>query len=175
MKARTRTYEVEIDGSSRVVRIDDHGPHQDGLGRIYRIWIGDGEPLEVVGEQLGSGDWSLISEGRSWEAGVSATEAGYEVDILGTRHELSVVDPMRKALRLAGSDGGSVIKSQMPGRVIRLLVEKGQAVEKGTPLLILEAMKMENEIKAPRSGEVKRIAVREGDLIESRALLVELA
>jgi biotin carboxyl carrier protein len=174
MKIRSRVYEVELEGNSIEVRIEDQGSHQDGLGRLYRISIGDAEPVEVVGEEMGNGEWSLISQGRSWEAGVSQTEQGCAVDILGIRHDLSVVDPLRKALRLAGSEGGAVIKSQMPGRVIRLLVEEGEMVEKGSPLLVLEAMKMENEIKAPRGGEVKRIAVCEGDLIEARTLLVEL-
>ena len=68
-----------------------------------------------------------------------------------------------------------MVKAAMPGRVIRVFVEAGDVVQKGTPLLVVEAMKMENEIKAPRDGTVKRLGVGTGDLIEARALLVELS
>ena len=60
----------------------------------------------------------------------------------------------------------------MPGRVARLLVEEGEQVEKGKGLLILEAMKMETEIAAPKSGVVKKIAVQAGDTVEGGAELV---
>ena len=62
----------------------------------------------------------------------------------------------------------------MPGRIVRLLVDEGAAVSKGEPLLVVEAMKMENEIKAPRDGMVKRFAVSAGDLVDAKAVLVEL-
>ena len=181
MTRRERNYEVELDGETCLVRVEDCGAAGPGMGQSYRIWIGDADPVEVVGEELNPGSWSLLSEGRSWEAGVTRDSDGgrgdcsYEVDILGVPHFVHVVDPMRKALRLAGSEGGALIKAAMPGRVIRVLVEPGQSVAKGEPILVLEAMKMENEIKAPREGSVARVAVSPGDLVDARALLVELA
>jgi len=175
MKARTRDYEVELDGVKSAVRVQDLGPDGTTQGRRYRVWIGESDPVEVIGLDLGNGDWSLLAKGRSWEAGIHVADDIHEVDILGVRHDLNVIDPKRKALRISGNEGGAVIKSQMPGRVIRVLVEPGQAVKKGSPLLVLEAMKMENEIRSPREGTVKRLAVHEGDLVEARALLVELA
>ncbi len=174
MKRRNRSYEVELSGTSVLVEIVDLGEGPNGMGRNYRLQIGDQEPIEVVGEQLQAGSWSLLSAGRSWEAGVCYEDDSFQVDILGVRHDLTVMDPMRKALRLAGSEGSAVVRSQMPGRVVRVLVESGQSVKKGEALMVIEAMKMENEIKAPREGTVKRVCVSVGDLLEAKALLIEL-
>ena len=91
-----------------------------------------------------------MGAGRSWEARVCYEDNSFQVDILGVRHDLTVMDPCEKALRLAGSEGSAVVRSQMPGRVVRVLVESGQSVTKGEALMVIEAMKMENEIKAPR-------------------------
>ena len=174
MRRRSRTYEVEMDGTSVLVQVEDLGEGPNGMGRAYRLSIGEQDPVEVIGEQLHAGNWNLLSQGRSFEAGVCYEDEAFQVDILGIRHDLTVTDPMRKALRLAGSEGSAVVRSQMPGRVVRVLVEPGQNVQKGEALMVIEAMKMENEIKAPREGSVKRVCVNVGDLLEAKALLIEL-
>lgn len=74
---------------------------------------------------------------------------------------------------LGNDDGGSLI-SQMPGKVIKVLVEAGQDVQKGETLLILEAMKMENEVKASRDGKIGSINITEGQSIETGTLMLEL-
>jgi biotin carboxyl carrier protein len=110
---------------------------------------------------------------------------GYVVEVAGERIRLLVSDVSH-----GGAGGGAVaspagargaagtaiagIAAPMPGRVIRLLVEVGQAVEAGQVMLVLEAMKMENELRAPRKGVVKSILVREGDPVEAGKWLVEL-
>ena len=66
------------------------------------------------------------------------------------------------------------LRTQMPGKVIKILVKSGEKVENGQTLLILEAMKMENEIKGPMDGTVKRVCVKVGDTLESGVLMVEL-
>jgi len=63
----------------------------------------------------------------------------------------------------------------MPGKVIKLLVKEGDVVEKGRPILILEAMKMENEIKSPKSAKIEKIYVNNGDAVEQGKLLIELS
>ena len=81
-----------------------------------------------------------------------------------------------KARESGGEDearGGWVLKAQMPGKVVRLLVEAGAAVVKGQPLLVVEAMKMQNEIAAPRDGKIKRVHVRPSGIVERGTLLVE--
>jgi biotin carboxyl carrier protein len=66
------------------------------------------------------------------------------------------------------------LEAPMPGRVIAVRVEPGQAVTKGQELLVVEAMKMENALRAPRDGTVKSVAVRPGDMVSAGAVLVEL-
>jgi biotin carboxyl carrier protein len=70
--------------------------------------------------------------------------------------------------------GGADVKSVMPGIVVDVLVSAGQAVEKGQPLLILEAMKMQNEIQAPQAGRVASLHVQKGATVGNGALLVRL-
>ncbi len=65
------------------------------------------------------------------------------------------------------------LRAVMPGMVVKVMVREGQEVEAGTPVLVLEAMKMENEVKSPGSGKVKRVHVKAGDTVETDALLVE--
>ena len=80
--------------------------------------------------------------------------------------------PARKRARAAPSEGA--ITSLMPGRIIRLDVEEGQAVEEGDILLVLEAMKMENEIRAPKSGTVKNLAVSKGSSVSAGDVMLEI-
>jgi glutaconyl-CoA/methylmalonyl-CoA decarboxylase subunit gamma len=68
-----------------------------------------------------------------------------------------------------------MLRSPMPGRIARILVNEGELIEAGQGVLILEAMKMENEIKAPSTGIVKSVRVNEGDAVEKNALLIEIS
>jgi biotin carboxyl carrier protein len=81
----------------------------------------------------------------------------------------------RSALQLLGSSSNHTpkreVKTPMPGRIIKLLVQEGEEVEEGQAVLILEAMKMQNEIKAPQPGRVNRIGPQAGDSVEAGALL----
>lgn len=104
----------------------------------------------------------------------------------GTRHsvsfggrevQLELLDPLafkRDASAKAAGVEGARVKAFMPGRVVRLLVEPGAEVRSGEGLLILEAMKMENEITAPRDGKVKAIHVRPGQTVEGGTELLDL-
>lgn len=73
-----------------------------------------------------------------------------------------------------GAGGGGAVKAPMPGRVVKALVAEGDSVEAGQPVIIVEAMKMENEVAAPGAGVVRRIAVSAGDTVDAGAVLVEL-
>ena len=89
--------------------------------------------------------------------------------------EVEVLDERRKRLKAArGGDGPTgryVLRAPMPGKVVKVLVAPGQAVEAGQGLVIIEAMKMENELRAARSGRVTRVFVKEGQTVEGRAEL----
>ncbi|MGZ5475034.1 MAG: biotin/lipoyl-containing protein [Thermoanaerobaculia bacterium] len=100
----------------------------------------------------------------------------HHITLGGSTIEVEVIDPL--ALRRRESDddmgAGGVVKALMPGRVVRVLVSQGQAVQKGAGLLILEAMKMENEIQASVDGVVDEIFVSAGDTVEGGAALCHI-
>jgi biotin carboxyl carrier protein len=98
----------------------------------------------------------------------------FDVAIRGNSHRVTIIDPRR--LRAdEDSDrhhhGSAEITAPMPGKVVRVLVEAGQAVEAGAGLVVVEAMKMQNELKAPRAGAVVSIDVAAGDTVEAGAIL----
>ena len=74
---------------------------------------------------------------------------------------------------MAESAGDKSLKTQMPGRVVRILVAEGDAVEEGQPVIVVEAMKMENELKSPVSGTVQRLCAQEGEQVQARTTLIE--
>lgn len=130
--------------------------------------------------QLGPRTWSVLVDGKRFkvECEQGPNEEGHlTVRINGIKREVRVLDERTKLLEKMGmsvSEGtmsGSV-KAPMPGKVLQVLVREGDAVEEGQPLLVLEAMKMENVIKAVSQGEVKEIPVKEGQAVEKGALLV---
>jgi biotin carboxyl carrier protein len=100
----------------------------------------------------------------------------YETTIDGWVFEVSVEDELRAVLRekagqgseRAGHHGSTVVKAQIPGRVVRLWVGEGDTVEAGQRLLAIEAMKMENEVRAPRAGTVEEIRVALDSSVELR-------
>jgi biotin carboxyl carrier protein len=117
---------------------------------------------------------SLIIAGQSYSAGLAATDDGWDVDLLGTHHPCQVVDPRRKALRLsAGTDQGT-LSTSMPGKVVRILVSEGDTVSKGDPVAVVEAMKMENELKAPMDGVVAGIEAAVGQAVDAGSVLMRI-
>lgn len=107
----------------------------------------------------------------------------YETTVDGWVLEVRVEDEPRALLREkagqgaggAGRRGSDTIRAQIPGRVVRLWVSEGDTVEAGQRLLAIEAMKMENEVRAPHAGTVEHIAVEPGSSIELRDELLRLA
>lgn len=101
----------------------------------------------------------------------------HEISIGGATITVDIIDPL--AARRRGREdeigGGGVVKALMPGRVVRVLVAKGDVVRKGAGLLILEAMKMENEIAAPADGTVDELFVEAGQTVESGAELLHIS
>ena len=165
-----RSWEVQIGDEIRLVRVE---PVQGGQD-YYKVRVDDGPVHTVDTRHLKNGVLHLLVEEISTDCGVDPTEEGFDVDVRGARFEATVTDPRRKALRMADTAGGGVVRTAMPGRIIRRLVAEGDTVIKGQPLLVVEAMKMENEIKSPRDGVLRRFAVAEGELVESKAVLAEL-
>lgn len=163
-------FEIEIDGQVRKVDIAPAGaPGQ------WRIEI-DGDPVEADACLLRPGILSLLIQGRAHRVVLDADFAGASANgsapdpalHLGAhRIEWQAEDPrsFRRRRRHAGTDGPIILKASMPGRVVRVLVAKGETVAAHQGVLVLEAMKMQNEIKSPKEGRVIDLRVAPGDTV----------
>jgi pyruvate carboxylase subunit B len=122
--------------------------------------------------------YSLILDNQSYEVFVEQREGHYVVLISGEQFTVAIQD--ERARRLAAvttaaraNEDEIVIRAPMPGLVVALDVSPGEAVEKGQGLVVLEAMKMQNELRAPRRATVKSVSVKQGERVENgRVLLV---
>jgi biotin carboxyl carrier protein len=115
-------------------------------------------------ELVEPGIYSVLVDGRSYEARVEPSEGGVAVYIDGYRFEIEVRDPRRwsRSTGKREASGRLNVVAPMPGKIVRLLVAEGDMVAAGTGLLVVEAMKMQNELKAPKAGRVVSLAAREG-------------
>jgi biotin carboxyl carrier protein len=155
-----KQYAVEI--------IDDK--HVSIDGKVYTI---DFE--SVSGQPV----YSLIVDGKSHEAYVQPGEEAWQVLLRGRLYPVQVEDEREKRLRAAAGGGVAEtgefhLKAPMPGLVVAVRVTEGQEVKKGDVLLILESMKMQNELKAPRDGKVSRIRVKPGESVEQKQPLLSV-
>jgi biotin carboxyl carrier protein len=133
----------------------------------------NGRRYTLQGKAVEPGVYWLVQDNRSLEIGVSQAVDGYMVSLLGRRIPVEILDT-RTALRRAaqhGQDGIVQIRAPMPGKVIKLLVAEGAEVEPNQGIVVLEAMKMQNEIKSPKKGVVRKLGVKEGAPVNSGDLL----
>lgn len=116
--------------------------------------------------------YSIILDGRTYEAKVE----GDTVNVSGHRFSVDIIDPRRWTRKSAGEgrEGRAEISALMPGKVVRLLVEPGDLVAAGQGMVVVEAMKMQNEIKAPKAGRVASLAVREGASVNAGEILATI-
>ena len=133
----------------------------------------DGVEHRIDARKLEGDFYSILTKDRSYEVSIERTKDGYRVRRGGDSVRVMMSDPSRRA-RAAGfvASGPEEIVSQMPGRVVRLLVAEGDEVAEGQGVIVVEAMKMENEISSQKGGTVKTIAVTEGQSIEGGARLL---
>ena len=156
-------------------------------GHTFEIEITRDGDLFVNGEQrhvdfisLRETLHSLIMDTESHQVLVDGIEThDYEVIISGRQYNVNVLD--ERALLLGSRRGGAMsdsgeisIKSPMPGLVVDIPVAEGDTIEKGQTVVILESMKMQNELKAPREGTVQRISVTPGQSVEQNKVLVTI-
>jgi len=141
---------------------------------IYEVSL-DGQTVRVDLVKSGPTIYSLIEEGRQWEASVDEKGAhGFDVLVGGALFHLEAEDErsgrLAQATKLTVS-GPQTVAAEMPGKVIKLDKAVGDEVSEGEGVVILEAMKMENEIPSPIDGRISEIVVAEGDTVESGAVL----
>ncbi len=156
-------------------------------GIEYSIEVIDERHIIVNGRQItvnfnsvsGQPIYSLLVDGKSLEGFVYPGDDEWEVLLMGRQYPVKVEDEREKRLRAAA--GGTVseageyhLKAPMPGMVVSIPIEKGQEIEKGQVVLILESMKMQNELKSPRAGTVGRVRVKPGESVEQRQTLLSV-
>lgn len=168
-----RDHQIEVDASA--VRQSQAGNVKFTL---------DGVAGEAEWAEISPGVYSILTGGRSFELHVAprAGEVGahtdaYDVTCGAQHYEIEIRDPRRR--RHGGPDGvhdgPQEILAPMPGKIVKILVAENQEVAQGEGLLVIEAMKMQNELRAPRAGRVERVYVRELAGVEAGFKLVRLA
>jgi biotin carboxyl carrier protein len=162
-------YITTVEGTQYLVEIIDE-KHVSVDGKVYNI---DFE--SVSGQPV----FSLIVDGKSHEAYVQEGDENWQVLMRGRLYPVKVEDEREKRLRAAAGGGVAEtgefhLKAPMPGLVIAIPITEGQEVKRGQVLLILESMKMQNELKAPRDGKVSRIKVKPGESVEQKQALLSV-
>lgn len=152
----------------------------------YEVDINDGvillngEPVEVDLVRSGAAElYSVLFGGRSYEMLVAADRFTYTINVRGEQLQVQVQDERARRLNRARRlptlpEGELAIVAPIPGLIVKVLVKEGDAIEEDQPVLLLEAMKMENELRSMRSGTVKSIPVSAGQRVEQNAVLVIL-
>lgn len=170
------TFEIDVNGRPRTVAVERVGAGEGGSER-FRVTV-DGRPRLVDARRVGPSGWSLIfpEDGhRSWDVAVAPAGRGEWVVWSPDGPVRATLDG-RRARR--GSDPGADLDGEqrivapMPGRVVRVLVKPGDPVAPRQGLVVIEAMKMENELTSPKAGRVKDVQVEEGASVEAGRLLV---
>jgi len=164
---KTVKFAAELDGAVIPVEITRAG------GR-YRVALED-EVLLVDARPTGGGVWSLLLDQASTVADVTEENGSFVVHVEGETYAIRVEEETRYIIRTRGgaaASAGQVLKAPMPGRVVLVGVAVGQAVKPGDSLVILEAMKMENEFKAGVRGTVKEIRVEVGQTVNPGDVLL---
>lgn len=163
-------YVVEVNGERLEVEVADGVATVDG--RSYQVSLGDvpGTPVRL-----------LSADGTTYRTLVrrNGGRGRYALSLEGWRFDVEALDERMRAIRdltraNAAAAGPAPLVAPMPGLVVRVNVEPGQAVKAGEGLVVMEAMKMENELRAPADGTVAKVLATPGQAVEKGALLVEL-
>jgi biotin carboxyl carrier protein len=141
-----------------------------------RFQLGDTPPRDANVETPEPGVYSVLLDGRSYDAFVEDAPTGLVVTIEGHRFEIEARDPRRWSRKTAGagSDAVQSILSPMPGKVIRVLAAPGDPVVPGQGIIVVEAMKMQNELKSNRTGRVLTVPAKEGTTVTAGELLATI-
>ena len=133
----------------------------------------DGRPVEADAIHISRGAYSILLGGQSLEVTAEETSNGWLMRTIGREFQVEILDP-RSWRRGRGTgielEGRQQLIAPMPGKIVRVLVAAGQQVHAGQGLLVIEAMKMQNEIHSPKSGTVEKLA-REGQTVNAGEVL----
>ena len=173
-------YHSILGGQERLVEVTPHGDlfrvaiHPDAAGKLAP------KLLELDAAWLHGRAVSLLASGRSYDCDLAPGADGKLTVRVGQRLiALELLDERKLRLRSATGkfslDGPQRIDAPMPGKVVRVLVKLGEVVTEGQGLLVVEAMKMENELKSPKAGTVVELSAVEGAAVENGAKLAVVA
>lgn len=152
---------VTIDGEAELLELQQNAPATYQLTGVFSA-SGEASVAEV-----GPGIFSVLLGRRSLTVHIASDGEEREAWVGGRRYAISVTDPRDRSGRekKQTNAGPLEVHAQMPGKVVKLLVELGAVVAAGQGLIVVEAMKMQNEMKSPRDGTVTRIYVAEGTAV----------
>jgi biotin carboxyl carrier protein len=140
----------------------------------YVVEVG-GERHTVDVQKLEGDFYTILNDGRSYEVSVEASGDGYTVRHGAAVQRVEMSDPGRRAREMRDdTDGPTDVVATMPGKVVRILVAEGDTVEAGQGVAVVEAMKMENELPAPKGGKVRSVAVSPGQSVDGGATLLTI-
>lgn len=148
-------------------------------GTILEVDV-DGKIYKVDLMHTADGTFSILEGGHSYniELVPEATPKKYTAYTLYNTFDVEVIDAEARYLKNRNANGAAggdnKVSSPMPGKVVKVLVEEGQEVQEGDTVIIISAMKMESEYKAPKSGMIKKIYVSAEETIDSNQVLIEL-
>ena len=163
-------YVAVVEGQEHEVEISE------AAGDKYVVVI-DGRRFEMDGRAISDTTLSLLVDNEAYSIEFETNpEGGENLLVRGELLQVEVLDLRKMQLRRAqesvgGADGPTVVSTPMPGKVVAVLVKEGDEVKKGQGVVVVEAMKMENELKAPRDGVVAELTAVEGSAVESNASL----
>jgi pyruvate carboxylase subunit B len=158
-----------VDGNEHTVVVDD-------AGEVVSVTIGDGDPMEIDVTTSGvPGTFSLVIDGRPHQAYVSRRGPGFEVTVDGRRFQVGPATGGGGGRRGAfgGQDRPGEMSAPLAGVVVDVRVAVGDRFETGQTLLVIEAMKMQNELQAPQAGTVTALHCEQGGRVEQGALVLE--
>ena len=159
--------QIEIAGKKRRVELLQAGERPR--------WTIDGQRLEADATAVSPGIYSILINGKSFDVRVECLGSQLRVITSGREFSVLVQDEREWRRNRAGSveaEGRQQVLAPMPGKIVRVLVSAGDSVRAGQGLLVVEAMKMQNEIRAPKSGTIDRVRVVEGQTVNAGEVVV---
>jgi biotin carboxyl carrier protein len=134
----------------------------------------DGRLLEADAVEIAPGIYSILIGGQAFEVRVESAGGALRVSVAGREYAAEILDPRQRKRYRGGAieaEGRQQVIAPMPGKVVRVLAAAGDVVEAREGLVVIEAMKMQNEVRSPKSGTVERMLVTEGQAVNSGDVL----
>jgi biotin carboxyl carrier protein len=162
--------EIELAGASHIIETPR-------VERNFACTI-DGYSVEADAIEIAPGIYSILISGLSFEARVERFGEDLRISIGGKQYAMRVSDPRkwrRNQNAASASDHKQNVVAPMPGRVVRVLVSAGGTVNVGQGIVVVEAMKMQNEVRSPKTGTIERLLVKEGQPINAGETIAVIA